>query len=270
LYFCLSWLHYGCRSDAPPASEVVARVGERVLTKAELAVWEAALQSEPLTNEMRAAFVHRWIEESAVALAARDRGLTDDPWVAARVEEITNQLVQARLWEIELAALPNPTIVEIRRCYQDRQNEFIWKQTRLVLDYWKSDKWAQLETKAQELSRKRSLQPQPGELEPIAGGRLEAFENSGLAPEIWAALNNLREGQVSRIFNIDGSYYLFQLVQRNEAGSPQNFEAVRDLIAAVLKEESHKRRIAEFTLQIIEEMRKQGRIEIKVAYEGEN
>ncbi len=206
-----------------------------------------------------------WLEREALIFKARQNGLSDDPWVIARMEDINNQLLLARLWEIELSNLPTPTIDQIRKYYNEHIDDFKWKNSRLVVDFWKSEKPSTLERKAQELNRKRPLIPQPGALEPLETGRMELTEDSSVTPEIWSNLKYLKEGQVSKVFKVGEKFYLFQIVKKNEAGTPQSLEDAQETIINILKEEARAKKISEYPKQVINELQNKGQIDINIS-----
>jgi parvulin-like peptidyl-prolyl isomerase len=96
----------GC--SAPPADQVVARIGERAITVGEYDQLAARLLAgplrglEPIDGEARERLLKAMIDKELLLLEARARRLDQDSEVAAEVERLEEKLLHRALYERQL------------------------------------------------------------------------------------------------------------------------------------------------------------------------
>ncbi|MBM3328670.1 MAG: peptidyl-prolyl cis-trans isomerase [Calditrichaeota bacterium] len=252
----------GCRpveqGDTEPP---LARVGDQILTRTELQAWEAAIHTEPVTEQMRTAFIRAWVENAALVYAAGERGLHDDAWVATRADDLQRQLLVARLIELESSASQSISIARLRDYYAKHATEFVWPETRLVVEYWQSSNRQALEARRETLTGARPGPAQPGEFETVSQGSLTISEVSDTAGSLYRTLHNLPLGGISNIRQLSHNFFLFRLLKRHDKGTPQHFEDVSDVIARRVEAVERSSLRHELASRMVEDLRRRGKLE---------
>ena len=107
-----------CQAEAPPADDtadaaVAARVGDAVLSEADVAAALAALPPGADSAEARRALVEPFVRRALLAGAARAQGLTDVPDVRRRLEDAEQAVLeQAALGRLLTGTEPSTADVE--------------------------------------------------------------------------------------------------------------------------------------------------------------
>jgi len=254
----------GCAHPPEVTSAVVARVGNRNLTEAQLATWGASLGLQGADRETRAAYINRWVEDELLYQAAVDRGLLQDAWVAEKRDDLLRQLLTARLLELESRQIPQPTAAEITQYYREHSAEFVWQQRHLVVDYWRSDASAGMESLRNSLVRGREDWIWTGAAGGLDNGQITMDGPGSAAPDVWNICATLKVGQVTPVTRFNDVSWIFKLIDRREPGTTRDIEDASGEIAQRLFEAVRDRRRTELVSRLTEQFQRQGKLTISI------
>jgi hypothetical protein len=248
----------GCKTKPPVTSPIVARVGDRILTADEISTWEASQHRVDVSPDARAAFIQHWVEDELLYQNARDRGLTDDPWVIEKIDDVTRKLLVSRLTEIENSQVTLPASSEIEAYYGDHIAEFVWNKPHYVAFFWKSDHRTNLENIRTGIQHRKLV---PGSASEADTGRVDIQDQSTVDAEALNVITRLSLEQISQVVRVGDAYWMFKLLKKDEAGSRQAIEDVSDNISGRLMEEARNRRHDQLVRELIDKYRLDGKLE---------
>jgi len=251
----------GCISEPLPPAAVLVRVGDKILSAEEVKTWESSLPEGKVTPDLRSAFIRNWVEEELLINAARERGLNDDAWIEARMDELHKKLLTSRLLELDAAARPPPSTKEVLEYYDRHADEFIWKHLHLDLIYWRCESRPPLDRLRSSLMQNRPSPLLPGEVAIIDSGNFSIDDPAIVDPVFWKHFGWMNPGQLGFPASIRGSYWMFKLIRRNEAGTRQRLEDVVDAITSRIIEINRLSRRNELVRQYAEQYRRDGRLQ---------
>ncbi len=252
---------FGCVKENTSDVEVIARVGERILTADEVNAWEASLRGTDVPQDARSAYIRRWVEVEILYREARNNNLTNDAWVIQRLDEVTRDLLVSRLLEIEYGKLQQPSPASAQSYFQQNSSEFVWAHEHLVVEYWRADERHGMEILRSNVQRGRQSGLWTGRTGSLENSRIALDGPWSAAPEVWRVVSRMKTGQVSQVTKINGSYWVFKLIDRREEGDPQGIEDVMDDIVARLIEESRRQLREEIVRGLMDRYRRDGELE---------
>jgi len=244
-----------------PAEDIAARVNDRVLTKTEVAAWEASLHEVPVPEETRLAFVRHWVEEELLYQEALKQDVLDDPWVVERLDKIKRTLIVSRFLELDASKRHQPAPSAVKGYYHEHSNEFIWEHTHLEIEYWRSETNDGMKNLRAKLLRGYNNPIWTGKPGALDKGSINLNGKSSADPNVWKAISRLKKGEITSVLKIDGSFWIFKLVERSEAGDPKSVEEVQDDIISRLIEETRQNRREDIIHKLINEYRQDGRLQ---------
>lgn len=242
----------GCKRKPSVPPDVIARVGERTITLADLKHYvehNAGTELAQLTPEVSSAMLDQLLEEIVVSEYAAAHG------IEVPVEKITSEVRnQAGVTVVEkrdemrrerligkiAADIPDASPADVQKYYAQHQNEFRTDEELRVRQILVHDEnlanqiVAELKSGASfpELSAKYSTAPnakQGGEIGFVSRGELpKMFEDE---------LFQLSAGQVSNVIRTESSFHIFQVDERRPAGT-LDLEAATPLIQARMREDA--------------------------------
>lgn len=248
----------GCIRQETPVENVVARVKDRVLTASEVSAWEASLRQVSITEETRLAFIRRWVERELLYQEALSRNIPNDPWIAERLDEISQRLIVSRFIELDASRLPRPTPNQVKEYYKEHSSEFVWEHLHLEIEYWQSDTregMDQLRARLLRGTQNTDWDIVPGSL---VHERISLNGPASTDPSIWNIIVKLKEGEVSNLVPIKDSFWIFKLINHNEAGEAKGIDEVQDEILARLTEDDQQTRREELIRNLIDKYRREG------------
>ena len=260
IFLSTSLLLASCAKEKPTLVEVVARVGDRVLTSGEVAAWEASLGQREAPQEVRSAFIRRWVEEELLYQEALERELIKDPWVQQRLDELSRTILVARLLELECRTLPQPSPGAVQSYFQSHATDFIWPQMHLLVEYWCSDDHTGMNELRSNLLRGQQTGLWQGRVSNLETGRIALDGSESADPQIWRIVSSLKPGQVSQVAQVNDGCWVFKLVDQREAGELKGFDDVQDDIVTRLMEEARKHQREEVIRSLVEKYRRSGRL----------
>ena len=256
---CLLIILSGCSRQPEANSEIVAQVGDRSLTRADLSKWEAALPQGEVTPQARSSLVQKWVEEEVLYQAALEKGLQNDPWVKERMDQLSRSLLTARYLDLEPSRPKPPSLATVQSYFQTHGSEFVWPGLNFEVEFWRSGDRGALERLGSDLQRGRT----PGTWS-NPGGQPEnstvTLDERSTSPEIWRVVSGMRTGQVSALVSAQNSFWIFRILDRREAGQSQMLEDVSDDISARLIEENQRRQRDELVRSLTDRYRRSGKL----------
>ncbi len=227
-------LSSGCLKEEPPEPEVIAKVGDRILTASEISTWEISLNQPEVPQEVRSEFIRRWVEEEILYQAAVERKFDSDPWVVQRIDELSRTLAVTRMLELETNKLTSPSISEVKEYFQEHSSEFVWSHVHLVIDYWSSDNRNGMDRLRSNLLRGNNTSIWSGDIGTLDNARISLDGPESTTPEIWNVIHSMKIGATSQVHSLNDRLWVFKLIERYEPGEPKGFDNVQDEIKARL------------------------------------
>jgi len=232
----LQLITFACSNDTPQVKEedVVARVGEAVLTLDELAAEIPEGIRGKIGKEDLQDYISRWINSQILYQEAKKRGLDREIDIARELERVERELVVNALLEKEIyadkSAAPES---ELQKYYEENRESFrrnenearvyhINLSTKQAADslYRILRSGQDFAKVAQELAA-QSEDPNSWDL------TLTTSE----VPEAMHSVFKLRAGAVSNPIELDDGFHLFQVVEAYSSGTLRDLNAVREEIS---------------------------------------
>jgi hypothetical protein len=248
----------GCTPDSPP-EPYVARVGDRTLTRAELARTLADRPSLQDSSEAATQIVERWIANELLYQEAMERGLQNEEQTRRLLAEnersvLISALVN-RVYEEEMSA---PDETSIRAYYESHHDQLRLREpyvrvrvlvvdseldARLAADSLRALSEAALPDSAfPVLADRISLRPEDSRS--ISDSFYPANRLFSWIPGMASALTDARAGDVLPPLFSDDVYYVVQLVERIPVGTIPDLDMIRDELAERVSIEERKQLFA--------------------------
>lgn len=232
-----------CERPAPPAPDVVARIGDAEVRYSEFEDHLATAVGDSggtLEGSVLSGLFDQYLDERLLARLAVDRGIATGASGAAARRRAIDALLQEGLSE-------EPPAAEIARYYQAHRQEFARPErvrVRQILteDRPTADK-ALREIAAgqpfEEVARRLSKDPSAA-----SGGYQGELSRAELPPAFAGTIFALRAGEVSGLVPAEYGFHIFQVTER-EPAEVVPLEAARDEIVARLRREGADRLLGE-------------------------
>jgi hypothetical protein len=219
-----------------PRGEVLAKVGSRVMTTADLTLL-AGRSADSLTKTERWQLVEGWIERTLAGLEGERRHFDKRSDVRLELDMLRGDLYAAKLLaEIPAAA---PTDVEVQTYYDAHRKEFLRPVDAYLLELY----WAEYEN-IMSLFRR---QLERGDTSMVTAGDVSSegrwlAESGELDAAFERELSSLKPGEVTFPRPYEDGFRLARLVESYPAGTVLDLSVVRDeIVARLLLAESHRR-----------------------------
>jgi parvulin-like peptidyl-prolyl isomerase len=225
-----------CQRAAPPAPDVVARIGD--VQEVHYAEFESYLErtvGDPesvLASDVLSQIFDQFLDEKILVRLAADRGLVTEGGGTQRERQAIDALLRDGLRE-------EPAAEEIARYYQKHRQDFA-RPERVRLRQILTEDRATAERALQEVTagvdfaevaQKLSRDPSAS-----SGGYQGELSRADLPPAFADVIFSLKPGEVSRIVPADYGFHLFQVVARAPA-EVVPFENARGEVVAKLRQE---------------------------------
>ncbi len=211
------------------AGEIV-RVGAAVLSGDDIAKLLPEDERIPMTFEERREYVRRWVDTQILYQEAVRRGLQNDPYVDARLEELEQQFLADYLVFNELRARTRVSEAEVEAYYRAHEREYRYEyRVSQILTNTPEDAAAALK-----LIRKRGFEwvADHYSVDPLAkrGGDLGYLTKGNMIPELEAVVFDMKTGETAGPIKSDFGYHIFKLVDARESLVPIGLDDVREQI----------------------------------------
>jgi len=233
----LAWLLLGalpgCNGALTESSPAVAKVGDQVLTAAELDLMLRGSLTDAPTSEARWNAVERWVNRELLYREAIRRGVDEQPDVRLQVQTAVRELVINALLDQVFRNKLAVTEGEVQQYYSDRRALFRRSETtvrvrQIVLDDVREARELQRllsrnPERFESIARSRSNDPSSSEGGDIGYISAETAYNA----EIWQVVQRLSDNEVSRPISTDAGWHILKVEDRRPAGSIKTFDEVR-------------------------------------------
>lgn len=239
----------GCGSQRD-ASEIVARVGDVVLTESELADQLPDQLDEELAASERSQFIEDWVGQELIYRKALDLKVHEKAHVQRLIEQARRDLVVASFLDSVLANRPVDVSDEaIIEYFRSHQADFLRTGAEIKAQHILLATRGDADALRLKLLRGDSFEKAAGDYSldqetKMAGGDLGYFTADDL-PELWETCRNLSPGMVSNPVPGERGYHLVRVLAHEPAGSVMALEQVRSEILDTIVFEEHRRRLEE-------------------------
>ena len=235
IFWMLVCMISGC-GPGDSDDEVVARVGDAVLTREELdrnIVWEG------MGKDRESEYVDRWINRELLYQEARRLGLDESEELRWELELVEKEFLIQKLLERTFAQKVQITEEEIASNYENNKDSFIVdeEEVRAFHILTKSKETADLALREiqagrsfDEVVRERSVG-----IFRERGGDMGYIRRGDVIPEVARYAVRLQEGQVSPVFQSSYGYHILKIVKKRSRGSYKDIVDVRDDILKRLR-----------------------------------
>lgn len=261
----------GCQSKstdggaAKKGGETLAEVNGNIITtedfKKEVEGLPPYLKPVAETEEGRRDLLDRMIVRNIILQQAKKDGLDKSPEIAAKLEELKQQLVvevflkkkleeQANISDADLKKFYDENIDKFKTGDQVRASHILVKteaEARDVLDQIKKG------GNFEELAKKYSI-----DAAKTRGGDLGWFGKGSMIPEFEKVAFAMKEGETSGIVRSKFGYHIIKLTGKRPAGT-RSFEEAKELIKAKLMSEKQQ----EIFAKLKEDLKKGAKYSIK-------
>jgi hypothetical protein len=232
-----------CERPAPPAPDVVARIGDTEVRYSEFEdhlAREVGETSGALEGEVLSGLFDQYLDERLLARLAVDRGIATGASGAAGRRRAIDALLQEGLRE-------EPPAAEIARYYQGHREEFARPERVRVRQILTEDR-ATAEKALREIAAGQPFEEVARRLskDPSAasGGYQGELSRAELPPAFAGTIFALQAGEVSGLVPAEYGFHIFQVTER-EPAEVVPLEAARDEIVARLRREGADRLLGE-------------------------
>jgi len=219
----------GCNDT--PVGEVVAQVGDAVLTAQELDRRVPVHLNGRVTVDDKKRMVESWVEEQLLFQEALTKSLNDDINVTRRVDQAVQSILTSELLERSFADVSLITEDDLQAYYSENAEFFVRDteelRVRQILVKGRSDA-SRVRKRLQEggmfdqVAREESID-ESGE----RGGDVGYFTEERVDPAFWDGCKKAKVGKVTQVRTPLG-YHLVEVLDRKEAGTPRELLDVRD------------------------------------------
>lgn len=219
-------------NDAP-VGEVVARVGDTVLTAQALERRVPVHLNGRVTADDRRRMVEAWVEEQLLYQEALARGLDRDAGVSGRIEQAVQSILTSELLERDFSEVSAVTEEDLRAYYSENSDAFVRVvpelRVRQILVKGRADAnrvRKRLEGGAMfdQVAREESI-----DASSERGGDVGYFTEDRVDPAFWSGCEKAKIGKLTQVRTPLG-YHLVEVLDRKEAGSVRDLLDVRDEI----------------------------------------
>ena len=232
------------------ASEIVARVGDVVLTEAELADQLPDQLDEELAAVERSQCIENWVGEELIYQEGLDLEVHEKAHVQRLIEQARRDLVVASYLDSVLANRPVDVSNEaVDEYYRAHRTDFLRTRAETRAQHILLANRGDAVALRGELMQGDSFEKAAEEYSldqetKMAGGDLGYFNADDL-PELWETCRNLSPGTVSNPVPAERGYHLVRVLAHEPAGSVMALEQVRSEIVDRIVFEEHRRRLEE-------------------------
>lgn len=242
------WLA-GC-AESPESADTVAQVGDAILTENDLraALPMGAMAGGPeRVADARQQLIHQWMDRELLYQEALVRDMDEQPRLKTLIEEAERDLLAAALIDAEFGG--QETSVEdseIRRYYEEHIADFQRPSSEIRARHILLASRRDANARLQALQHGESFESLADEYSLDAdtrfrGGDLGFFSEEE-EPELWAACEDLPVDKVSNPIRTEYGYHLFQVLDRQKAGTVRPISQVRgEIIEALVRQRQQGR-----------------------------
>lgn len=247
-----------CRKEAPP-TDYVARVGDRVLTRQELAEALATLPVLADSAEASRQIIERWIDNALLYREAQRRRLHEDPDVRRLLEDNERSvLISAYLNKLYEEEQPEPSPASIQAYFEQHREQLRLREPYVRIRYLATP-YEDSARAAHDALRQALNGPNPDSAWTVIARRWAEDPEASLAlarsylpethvfaadPALRETLKGLRPGALAPLVPSGGQFHILHLVERIPAGTLPELPWVEEEIKERLRIETRKQMYA--------------------------
>jgi parvulin-like peptidyl-prolyl isomerase len=241
--------------SAEAAASVIAKVGERAITREEFesflaAALGGATEGAAAGAELKSRLLDQFLDEELLmgeagqlGLAVSDEEVTQflpDP--AGDVNAARRVLTQRKLKDKVILAGVSVSEEEVRRHFAQHEAEFR-QPARVVVRQILLDTIEEARRVREDLSRHPERFEEIAETRSLApdGGQPHAYEEKVLPDAVRAAVGELKEGQLGPVIEDPQGFFIMMLEERQAAREPDLEESRHEIELHLLQEKSQKK-----------------------------
>ena len=251
--------------QAGAASPVIAKVGERAITRPEFDAFLAATlgggaEEEAASAELKSRLLDQFLDEELLMGEAGQLGLavSDEevkeflPDPNGDIKSARRVLLQRRLKDRVILAGVSVSEEEVRQHFAEHEAEFR-QPARVVVRQILLDTIEEARRVREDLSRHRERFEEVAETRSLApdGGQPHAYEEKVLPDAVRAAVGALKVGQLSPVIQDPQGFFIMILEERQAAREP-DFEEARHQIELHLLQEKSQRKYEDYVTALRE------------------
>ena len=235
LIFLILFGSFGCTGQSQ-RENVVARVGNQVLTLEEIDVLTSSRNDSPVSAEAKREFIRQWVDTQVLYREALRENLHKDKKFRRAINQMKKELLVAELMERRIGSEMAIANWEIEKYYEDHRSEFVLTKplvrARHILVN-SIEKASQVRNRLVQgeafdaLVTETSIDTATHE----TGGDLGTFFEDDVAPEIASAAFSLQIDEISEPVQTEWGYHIIQVTDMKPEGSLLPFDEVKEEIA---------------------------------------
>ncbi len=251
----------GCDLARRVPDNAIAVVGKKAITPAHVTrmVEEMGLDSDD--PQLRAQVVNQWVDHQILLHEARRRGLYHDKEISRRVEQLREELIINKLYDVAIH-VDQPSDEQVVAYWQDHTGEFtrVTDEVQLIIAYSPSRSTA--------WSVRNGIDQSRSDEELMDGFKDLDFDTTGyisverLPRQVTRAIDPLRSGQASLPFLLEGRWLVVKLLGRESAGKTRPLDEMMPIIRAQLYAEERARNQISYIEGLRREARRHGIVRI--------
>jgi peptidyl-prolyl cis-trans isomerase C len=244
-------------NDRPAGhAQVVARVGDAVLTLDDIRNRMPAEYSDFITYEQNVDYVKRWVDAEILYQTALARGIDQEPAVRQRLRKMQKDLLTAEMISRLCTQAAEISDMEIEKYYRDNIQLFTRKETEVKHLHMRiktlSEAWRIRNETTQDnflkMARAHSLDPVPDI------NTLPWVTRSEIMPEIAEAVFNARAGGTTQPLKTPFGYYIVKIIDKMGPGTVRPVESVKDEIINHITSDTQKARLDDIITRLRKKM----------------
>lgn len=225
----------GCQGRVPE-EEIVARVGNAVLSREEMnegMVWRG------MRPEEESEFVERWIDRELLYQEAKRLGLDKTKELEWQLELVKREYLINKLLERTFAKEIQITEEEITVYYEKNKEQFRVDEDEVHALHILVNRQSEARAALQEIRAGRpfkevAMDRSVGMFQEN-GGDMGFFKREDVIPEVSRVAFHLAEGRVSSSFRSSHGYHILKVLKRRSKGDVKDLSEVRDEILQRLR-----------------------------------
>ena len=224
--------------------EVIAKVGDEVLTLEMLDEIIPSQYKERIGAAEKKGFVLRWINNEVLYQEAVRRNLDRDPLLRQQLKRLEKELLVSKLIELETKNHVRVTEEEVKRYYQDHREDFLREEDEFRLLHFLTKTREGAYRIRRELLK--GMSPEGFIHRGSINRALISYEDTGyvtlgqMEPEVAKVVLEIGIGRVSRPIKTKLGYHVIKLLDKKRRGTPRGLELVRKQIEARIRATKYK------------------------------
>lgn len=248
--------------DQKPPKDVIAQVGEELLTEKELEMYIPEAQRGSVTLQRKRYYVERWIENEILYQEAKRKKIDQDETVRWRTEQVARNTIIEEFLQRELGDGVKVSEEEASQYYQQNKDMFRRDEDEVRLSHILVKNIAEaglITVRLREgesfdmVAKNLSLDERTRD----KGGDIGYFPISNLPPQFYEVITKLKVGEVSSPIQTDYGFDIIQVTDKKEKGSIKEYELVKEEITNFLTQDKNKKEIE----NLLGELKKAAKVE---------